>query len=198
MLCTVSEDFESPGAASTDPLAVVGELLRVVPRFVDRTRNQVELAASLASRIPCVSSVLGTGDQAEDELDPEELQQAVAPNDRERVPVDVLSVLESGDEVEPADAPEAIEVGETATGDAGSRPVEASGNGSRPDAAADGRAVPSEADLPIPDYDSLAAAHVVPRLATMSDDELLAVRGYEQAHRNRRTILNRIAQRLNS
>jgi hypothetical protein len=36
----------------------------------------------------------------------------------------------------------------------------------------------------------------VPRLATLSEDELLAVRSYEKAHRHRQTILNRIAQRL--
>jgi len=48
--------------------------------------------------------------------------------------------------------------------------------------------------LAIPDYDSLAASQVVPRLAGLEPDELEAVRRYEAAHRARRTILNRVAQ----
>ena len=43
--------------------------------------------------------------------------------------------------------------------------------------------------LAIPDYDSLAASQVVPRLAGLTADELEAVRAYEAAHRARRTIL---------
>jgi hypothetical protein len=53
---------------------------------------------------------------------------------------------------------------------------------------------PSVASLAIPDYDSLAASQVLPRLAGLSAAELEAVRRYEVAHRGRKTILNRIAQ----
>lgn len=49
-------------------------------------------------------------------------------------------------------------------------------------------------DLPIPDYDNLSASQVVPRLDDLADDELQAVRAYEQSHRGRMTILSRIAQ----
>jgi hypothetical protein len=56
--------------------------------------------------------------------------------------------------------------------------------------------VPTEADLPIQDYDSLAASQVVPRLTTLSPEELRSVRSYELANRNRQTILNRVGQRL--
>lgn len=49
-------------------------------------------------------------------------------------------------------------------------------------------------DLAIPDYDSLAASQVVPRLRALSADELEAVRAYESAGRGRKTILNRIGQ----
>ena len=45
-----------------------------------------------------------------------------------------------------------------------------------------------------PDYDSLAASQVVPRLAGLTADELEAVRAYEAADRARRTILGRVAQ----
>lgn len=50
------------------------------------------------------------------------------------------------------------------------------------------------ATLAIPDYDSLAASQVVPRLRALASDELEAVRTYEAAGRGRKTILNRIAQ----
>ncbi len=48
--------------------------------------------------------------------------------------------------------------------------------------------------LAIPDYDSLSASQVVPRLSSLSPEELEAVRAYEDAHRGRKTILNKIAQ----
>lgn len=53
---------------------------------------------------------------------------------------------------------------------------------------------PSAAELAIPGYDSLSASQVVQRLAGLSDEELTAVRAYEQAQRGRRTILNRVDQ----
>jgi hypothetical protein len=51
-----------------------------------------------------------------------------------------------------------------------------------------------EQALGIPDYDSLSASQVVPRLAGLSQDELEAVRAYETANRGRRTVLSKIAQ----
>ena len=53
---------------------------------------------------------------------------------------------------------------------------------------------PPSDHLAIPGYDSLAASQVVPRLAGLAADELEAVRRYEAATRNRRTILARIQQ----
>jgi hypothetical protein len=50
--------------------------------------------------------------------------------------------------------------------------------------------------LPIDEYESLAASHVVARLPTLTEDELAAVRAFEAAHRGRRTILGRIDQLL--
>ncbi|HVM53489.1 MAG TPA: hypothetical protein VM262_09860 [Acidimicrobiales bacterium] len=57
---------------------------------------------------------------------------------------------------------------------------------------------PEAADLAIPDYDSLSASQVLPRLGGLSSDELEAVRAYEAAHRGRKTILNRAAQLASS
>jgi hypothetical protein len=48
--------------------------------------------------------------------------------------------------------------------------------------------------LAIPDYDSLAASQVIPRLAGLSEAELDAVRQYESLKRGRKTILSRITQ----
>jgi hypothetical protein len=48
--------------------------------------------------------------------------------------------------------------------------------------------------LAIPDYDSLSASQVVPRLDGLTTDELEAVREYEHATRARKTILNKIVQ----
>ena len=51
-------------------------------------------------------------------------------------------------------------------------------------------------ELPIEDYESLAASHVVDRLATLTAAELRTVQEFETAHRGRRTILGRIEQLL--
>jgi hypothetical protein len=53
---------------------------------------------------------------------------------------------------------------------------------------------PEAAELAIPDYDSLSASQVLPRLTGLSASDLEAVRGYEAAHRGRKTILNRVTQ----
>ena len=53
---------------------------------------------------------------------------------------------------------------------------------------------PGAAELAITDYDSLSASQVVPRLESLTTDELELVRQYELANRGRKTILNKIAQ----
>ncbi len=55
---------------------------------------------------------------------------------------------------------------------------------------------PLSSTLAIPDYDSLAASQVLPRLRGLTNDELEAIRAYEAANRNRRTILGRLTQLL--
>ncbi len=54
--------------------------------------------------------------------------------------------------------------------------------------------VPTVGELAIPGYDTLSASQVVQRLAGLSGPELGAVARYEQTHRHRRTILNRVEQ----
>jgi len=53
---------------------------------------------------------------------------------------------------------------------------------------------PAASALAIPDYDSLSASQVVPRLEGLSVEELASVEAYEAEHRGRKTILNKIAQ----
>jgi hypothetical protein len=48
------------------------------------------------------------------------------------------------------------------------------------------------------DYDTLSASQVVRRLENLGQEELRAVQRYEASHRNRRTILNRASQLLDS
>jgi hypothetical protein len=51
-------------------------------------------------------------------------------------------------------------------------------------------------DLPIEEYQSLAASQVVARLPALTADELDTIRRFEAAHRGRRTVLGRIDQLL--
>lgn len=48
--------------------------------------------------------------------------------------------------------------------------------------------------LPIDDYDTLSAPQLLPHLAPLSDAQLDEVLAYEQSHRSRATVINRIRQ----
>ena len=60
--------------------------------------------------------------------------------------------------------------------------------------ATNGRVAPPVANLAIPGYDTLSASQVVQRLEGLAPAELEAVRSYEAATRQRRTILTKVAQ----
>ncbi len=79
--------------------------------------------------------------------------------------------------------------GESATADGPDEADEGYGGelAPRPDA-------PDASTLAIPAYDTLAASQVVQRLSSLRPDELEAIRRYESATRQRRTILHRVAQ----
>lgn len=51
-------------------------------------------------------------------------------------------------------------------------------------------------DMPIEEYESLAASHVVARLEQLTPDELQRVHEFESANRGRRTVLGKIEQLL--
>lgn len=49
-------------------------------------------------------------------------------------------------------------------------------------------------ELPIDDYDDLTAPELLPFLSPLDDDQLADVLAYEEAHRSRATVINRIRQ----
>jgi hypothetical protein len=49
-------------------------------------------------------------------------------------------------------------------------------------------------ELPIVDYQSLAASQVVAKLSSLDGEELAAVERFERTHRRRRTVLGKIEQ----
>lgn len=176
----------TPGTRVTDvPAAALEELLRSVPRLVERTLHQAELARSLATHLPCVGGLLGARRTPE-------APGTVAPEQ--------LGVLDLFDDEADAPgaagpsatttAPEAGDIPETIT------PVTTAPETTDPETIPLDTAAVAEADLAVPDYDSLAASQVVPRLAMLSPEDLRDVLVYEQSHRHRQTILNRVAQLL--
>jgi len=80
---------------------------------------------------------------------------------------------------------------ESATGANGSGTRAASAT---PTAMHNGIDAPPVSSLAIPGYDTLSASQVVQRLAGLAPGELEAVRAYEAATRQRRTILSKVAQ----
>jgi hypothetical protein len=75
--------------------------------------------------------------------------------------------------------------------------TDSSADGSQPSGSPGGfNGSASGTDLAIPGYDSLSASQVVQRLEGLSREELEDVNRHEQAHRHRRTILNRVDQLL--
>jgi hypothetical protein len=54
---------------------------------------------------------------------------------------------------------------------------------------------PSSDQAPWPDYDAMTAVQIIALLDTLDVAGLEAARRYEESHRARRTVLNRIAQR---
>lgn len=184
MLDTMSstDDVASQGSSPPTPAAAVAELLQVVPRLVDRTRRQADLARSLLGALPCLGGSGGGSSVDEPPAEPE----------HERV--DVLSVLADDGEAE-----DSVDQRPPAGGDvvvATTLLETAAPSGTEAAPSTDAVAPPTESELPIQDYDSLAASQVVPRLATLAPEELEAVQRYEQATRHRQTILHRVAQLL--
>jgi hypothetical protein len=148
------------------PLGFALEARSLLPKFVDRGRNQVVLARVVGKYAvrKGTRATEGAFEQAQEQ---------------------VLGVLRL---VGAAPAEEPSSNGHTPHPDNGQRPAAVSEPAPRPTSAID------PATLAIPDYDALSASQVVPRLESLTADELEAVREYEADTRGRKTILNKVAQ----
>lgn len=153
------------------PLGFALEARGLLPRFVERGKNQVTMAKMVGQFAVQQGQV-----EASKRLGPVQEQVETVLADLGLVPRPASSASSAS---APAAEPEA---------EAAPAPVVELVPDPEPEVAVDA------ADLAIPDYDSLAASQVVPRLRALADDELEAVRAYEAAGRGRKTILNRIAQ----
>jgi hypothetical protein len=168
------------------PVGVVSELSRSIPRFIERGRHELHADAP-------------AGDPAEEAESPLGRFDPVRRLDRAQAhafgTLRALGVLPREEHAAPIEAPAprptaAAAVIERSAGDAApaaARPANPA-NG-----AVDAPALDPDA-LAIPGYDSLSASQVMPRLESLSGDELELVRRYEHASRGRKTILNKIAQ----
>jgi hypothetical protein len=151
---------------------LMGELLGVLPRLLDRTQRQVAFSARTISHLPCLGWLLGSP-PPDTEVPPHEAPQ----------PADVLSVIADKAPRNRSEVPSKPEPRAPTLPAAAEEPAEAID-------------VPDVESLPIPGYESLAASQVIPRLAALSPEELRAVGAYERSTRRRQTILHRVAQLL--
>lgn len=162
------------------PLGFVSEAPSLLPRFVQRGRDQVAAAKAVGryavTRDP---EVLGEHPGARSTLQALGL---VGQADDDRSPH--AGATPTGSDVVVAEPP--VAVVDPTHDDTGESPFVAAPVPGVPPVAAE--------SLAIPDYESLAASQVVPRLESLTGDELEAIRRYEASNRARRTILNKIAQ----
>jgi hypothetical protein len=186
----MADRSETTAAPTASPLGLTDELLRAVPRLVERTVHQAELARSLAGHLPCIGSILVPRRVSTDGTDTTE---GIDNGRRAPEPVRVQDLFDDDGDAAPVDDATTSAAAAATVSAATGAPSTAAAVSDEPAAAA---GVPSESELPVADYDSLAASQVVPRLATLDPDDLRAVQRYEAAHRRRQTILNRVAQLL--
>lgn len=163
------------------PIGLAVAARDLVPTLVERGRRQLDPQVGMARTIGHLAVAQGRS-QAE-----KALGTAI---DRARAQAEAtlrqVGVLPEDPAATPAPAP--------------AEKASASGRATVPEPTAAPAAAPaphqqtSAVDLSIPDYDSLSASQVLPRLSSLSISELAAVRTYEEAHRGRKTILHKIAQ----
>ena len=160
-------------AALYVPVGLALELRERFPELAERGRQHLETQISVARTIGRIAVQLGT-------------RQVGAFLQRQLVGTADAPVPPSPAPPSPVPPTRASPT----TGPAGSA---ATGSGApRSEAPTAGSADPGS--LPIAGYDTLAASQVVARLEGLDSVALEAVRTYEAAHRNRKTILGKVAQ----
>ena len=160
------------------PLGFALEARRLLPTFVDRGRQQVQMARMIGQ------FAVGQGQiEASKRL---ERMQSQAQRQAQAVLVELgLVGGESGSTATSPAAPPAP---------ASPSPLIRSASAAEATEQVVPQASAASAGLAIADYDALAASQVIPRLNGLGADEMEAVRRYESGHRARKTILGRIAQ----
>ena len=149
------------------PLGFALEARRLLPVFVDRGRQQVQMAKMIGQFAVTKGQQEALSRLADAQVQAES----------------VLS--EFG--LRPGS-------GATATSAPGGAPDTAAPAAPAPAPVAPVRSSAAAAELAIADYDSLAASQVIPRLEGLGAAELDAVRRYEAEHRGRKTILGKVTQ----
>ena len=157
----------------------VEDLLWVLPKFWDRTARQIELSRTLLSHVPCVGSALGSVLGSAPESAP-----------RSRHDIDVLDVIADGaPEQSPVATAQPSRTSASINGTALNTPNSVQ-------APVSSSPAPAESELAVPQYDSLAASQVIPRLEMLSTSDLQLILRYEESHRNRQTIIHKVRQLL--
>lgn len=164
------------------PVGLALEARELLPKLVERGRNQVVLAR-LGARFAVQRA------EAEAEKLLARLQPEAAPAEPVRRPDPTAARDVPATPPTPAPAPATTATKAAPKAKATSAPKAKAARTTT--AGGDDGAV---VGLPIPGYDTLSASQVVPRLDALRPAELEAVRVHEVAHRGRRTILSRIAQ----
>lgn len=186
------------------PLGFALDARTLLPKLIDRGRDQVNGQVTMARFMGRFAVQQGQS-EAGKRLSHMQEQAASALVDLGILPRDELRRTEAAPtRVTPAPAAAPATATSTATSRATSTAT--STTAAAPTAKRRGKKAartPNGADAPtgatsaalaIPDYDSLAASQVIPRLEGLSGTELEAVRTYEGTKRGRKTILNKIAQ----
>lgn len=173
------------------PLGLAFDARDLFPSLVEKGRNQVMIAKMLGRFAVQQgtqvgrSTVVDLGTQAVSLLPGVDLASTPAPTDDG----DGSTTSTTDAASDPVEDPESTlsAVSTPAADEQGFVPIDG--------AEASSAAPPVDvATLAIPDYDSLSALQVVPRLDGLTTAELAAVGAYEAATRGRKTILNKVAQ----
>lgn len=158
------------------PVGLAATARDLVPSLVQRGRQEVDPQVGVARMVGQMAVAQGRN-QAEKVLDRTFAQAQATLRD--------LGLLSDEEQTPASDPPRPTAQPPRR------RPAAAARSEATPPAA---QASPAAVTLAIPDYESLSASQVVPRLSSLSPEELEAVRAYEDAHRGRKTILNKVAQ----
>lgn len=159
------------------PIGFVLEVRKMVPTFVERGRQKVQMAKMVGQfavkqgQMEAEKRLVNVAAQADAVLSEFGLRSTDA-----AAVIEAVEDRQKTDRAEPVPAEPALVVAVAPVPTASADPAVTSG------------------ELAISDYDSLAASQVIPRLAGLEADQLAAVGRYETANRHRKTILGKIAQ----